>query len=83
MTPQKRGRFVAAITVNIVLLLVILVAVMVYQLVTIFVLKDKKSGIEDDITQLTEKIETMEHDIEYYQSRDGILDLLVEYGLYN
>ena len=83
MTPQKRGRLVAAITVNIVLLLVILVAVMIYQLVTIFVLKDKKDDIEDKIAQLTEETETMEHDIEYYQTEQGILDLLVEYGLYN
>ena len=82
MTSQKRDRLVAAVTVNIVLLLVILVAVMVYQLVTIFVLNKNKTDLEEEVSQIVENTENMEQDIEYYQTLDGLNDLIIEYGLY-
>lgn len=82
MTSQKRDRLIAAVTVNVVLLLVILVAVMVYQLVTIFVLDKKKTDLEQEITQIEENTENMERDIDYYQTLDGLNDLIIEYGLY-
>ena len=82
MTSQKRDRLVAAVTVNVVLLLVILVAVMVYQLVTIFVLKDDETNYQEEISQITEIRENMEYDIKYYQTDQGLMDLIMKYGLY-
>ena len=82
MTSQKRGRVVAAATVSIVLLLVILVAVMVYQLVTIFVLNKNRTDLEEEVSQTIESTENMEQDIGYYQTLDGLNDLIIKYGLY-
>lgn len=82
MTSQKRGRVVAAATVSIVLLLVILVAVMVYQLVTIFVLNKNRTDLEEEVSQIIESTENMEQDIGYYQTLDGLNDLIIKYGLY-
>ena len=82
MTSQKRNRLAAAVTVNVVILLVVLVAVMVYQLVTIFILKDRKNEIEEQITDYYREIESMSEDINYYQTIDGLNDLIIEYGLY-
>ena len=82
MTSQKRNRLAAAVTVNVVILLVVLVAVMVYQLVTIFILKDRKNELEEQITDYYQEIESMSEDINYYQTIDGLNDLIIEYGLY-
>lgn len=82
MSSQKRNRLIAAATVNVVLLLFILVGIMVYQLVTIFVLNKNKTDIEEQITYYSERIDTMSEDIEYYQTVDGLLHLIVKYGLY-
>ena len=82
MTSQKRNRIAAAVTVNVVLLLVLLVAVMVYQLVTIFILKDRRNELEEQITEYYQEIENMSDDIDYYRTRDGLNDLIIEYGLY-
>ena len=89
MKSQKRDRIVAAVTVNVVLLLVILVGVMVYQLVTIFVLNKNKDEIEKEYSSIVSQIESMESVIETItdcQDRQELLDYILDnwdiYGSY-
>ena len=81
MTSQKRNRLIAAATVNAVLLLLILVGIMVYQLVTIFVLNKNNTDLENQISQTNGNIENMKNDIEYYKTDEGLIGLMIEYGL--
>ena len=81
MTVEKRNRVVAAITVNVILLIVILAAVVIYQLVVLANLKHTRNEIRQEITELEELIEKGEADLEYLQSSNHLRDLAIrEYG---
>ena len=68
MTLEKRKRIVSAITASAVLLLFLLIAVMVYQLVTINGKKTKIQSLEAQIEQLEKEQETLTDDIELWLS---------------
>lgn len=81
MTEEKRNRLIAAVTVNVILLIVILAAVCIYQLVEIVSLKNMKEDINERINNYQTETEKNEKTLEYYQSEEGLLDKAYEYGL--
>lgn len=87
MNPHKRNRLIAAAVVNIVLLLVILVAIMIYQIVEICVLDKRRDELKSQIEQYQENIKDeediqgLQELIDYYTDGEGFYDLLIEYGL--
>lgn len=80
MNEEKRNRFVAAITVNAIILIVILAAVIIYQLVDISVLKSRRNNLEKDINYYTEEKQKAENSLDYYKSYDYLLDKAFEKG---
>ncbi|MDE5721656.1 MAG: hypothetical protein K2I30_02810 [Clostridia bacterium] len=80
MNEEKRNRFVAAITVNAVILFVILVAVIIYQIVDIAVLKSKRDNLKAEIDYYTTETEKESDSLDYYKSKDYLLDKAFEYG---
>lgn len=71
---EKRKRIIAAFTVTSVILIVILFAVVVYQIVEIYVLSSRKAELsakyEETISQITEGNEWLEN---YELYKDSIL----------
>lgn len=80
MNEEKRNRFVAAVTVNAIILIVILAAVIIYQLVDISVLKSRRSRLEKDITYYAQETQKAENSLDYYKSYDYLLDKAFEKG---
>lgn len=73
MNEEKRNKIIAAVTVNAILLVIILFAVMIYQFVVIGTLQAKREKIQTEITQYQNKIDKAEQDLEYYRSQEGVL----------
>lgn len=80
MNEQKRNRMAAAITVNGILLIVILVAVVIYQLAAMSLAKSRRSRLEAELVRYEQLIEQGQGDLEYLQTEQGILDILFEMG---
>lgn len=80
MTEEKRNRLIAAVTVNVILLIVILAAVCIYQIVSIVNLNNVKNDVQAKISAYQTATEKNERTLEYYQSREGLLDKAYEYG---
>ncbi len=80
MTEEKRNRLTAAITVAAILLIVVLAAVIIYQLIDIAILTDRRDEIKSQINDYEKKIENADTSLEYYQSRDYLLDKALEFG---
>lgn len=78
MNTQKRNRIVAAVTVNVVLLLVILVAVMVYQIITISVLSNRREELQQEISSIIDATDSAGDKLEYYLTEDGVYKLWLE-----
>lgn len=81
MDTQKRNRLVAAGTVTVVLLLVVLVAIMIYQLVVIVQLRDRRDQLKEEIEDINQQIEDTEVNIDYYENLDHLFDLAIEQGI--
>ena len=81
MNQQKRYRLIAAGTVAIVLLLIVLVAIMVYQLVVIVNLNNRKQELQDKIDGYNQSINDYESQLDYYESYDGLFNLAIEYDI--
>lgn len=81
MDTQKRSRLVAAGTVTVVLLLVVLVAIMIYQLVVIVQLRDRRDQLKEEIEDINQQIEDTEVNIDYYENLDHLFDLAIEQGI--
>lgn len=80
MNESKRNKMVAAITVNVVILIAVLVAVVIYQLVDICVLTSRRDKLKAEITDIQQKIENTENTLEYYKSESYLLDKAFELG---
>jgi F0F1-type ATP synthase membrane subunit b/b' len=80
MTESKRNRIVAAVTVNIAVLVVILVAVLIYQIVTISMLTTKRKQIEQEIQNYKQLTEQTEKDLEYYESEEYLYITALKLG---
>ena len=80
MADEKRNRIIAAVTVNVIILIFILAAVLVYQLVQISRVTRNKKDIINQIEQLEQETDNMETNLGYWQSQAGLEDLAYQYG---
>ncbi len=80
MTDEKRNRIIAAVTVNVILLIAVLVAVIIYQLVFIKIASRERDDLKTQIESYEDKIESIDKKYEYYTTYDGLLDLAYQYG---
>lgn len=80
MDEQKKNRLAAAITVNVILLIVILAAVIVYQIVEIAMVNAKRNQIVAEINEYEQKIEQSEDALDYLKSEQYLLDLAFQLG---
>ena len=80
MEEQRRIRMAAAITVNVILLIAILTAVLIYQLIIIGIGSVQKKALEKEIDEYTQKVEQEEKNLEYLKSEQFLLDYLFQHG---
>lgn len=80
MNESKRNKMVAAITVNVIILIAVLVSVVIYQLVDIYVLTNRRDKLKAEISDIKQKIETTQDTLEYYKSESYLLDKAFELG---
>ena len=80
MTDEKRNRLIAAVTVNVILLIAILAAVVVYQIIQIKIVSRNRNDIVNKIEQLQQETEKVQNSLDYWQSQDGLEDLAYEFG---
>lgn len=80
MTDSKRNRIIAAVTVNVILLIFILAAVVVYQLVDITSKARIKKELASEIEYYTQLTETEQDTLEYYKSEEYLGYLALQYG---
>lgn len=74
MKDEKRNRICAAVTVNVILLIVILAAVVIYQLAVIIDATRQKARIQAEITQLEQEINDKKGELDFYQSLELLED---------
>ena len=74
MSPEKKRKIAAAATASMVLLLFILIAVMIYQMVTINVKKQKLDALNEQIEQLEEQKNGTQDDIDKWLSEWKIIE---------
>lgn len=82
MNEEKRNRIAAAITVNAILLIVILVAVLIYQLVTIPTLVKRREQLYREKEELEKKLEEADEGLEYLESEVAERDKAFEIGYF-
>lgn len=82
MNEEKRNRIAAALTVSTVLLTVILVAVIIYQLVTISVISNRRKKLQAEYNYYLTQLENAENDLNYLQSEQYLRDLALQLGYY-
>ena len=71
---EKRKRIIAAFTVSGVILIVILFAVVIYQIVEISVLSERRSKLREDYGQILDRIEEGSEWLENYElNKDAIM----------
>ncbi len=80
MNESKRNKMVAAITVNVIILIAVLVSVVIYQLVDIYVLTSRRDKLKAEISDIKQKIATTQDTLEYYKSESYLLDKAFELG---
>lgn len=80
MTVEKRNRLIAAIAVNVILLIVVLSVVSIYQMVIIAKTSGLKKDIQAKIDYFTTEIKKDEDTLNYYKEGDGLLDKAYEWG---
>ena len=80
MADEKRNRIIAAVTVNLIILIFILAAVAVYQIVQITKVSRNKNAIVKEIKRLEQLTETEQNNLEYWESQSGLEDLAYEFG---
>lgn len=83
MTEEKRCRLIAAVTVNLILLLAILTAVLIYQLVVLTNRRALYNQIRSEIEYYQQKTEESEDYLERLQSEEYLMSKLFEYGWHN
>ena len=80
MTEEKRNRILAAVTVNVILLIAILAAVIIYQIIEIKIVSRNREEIIKKIEYLHNETDKTENTLDYYQSYEGLLELAYKYG---
>ena len=82
MDALKKNRIAAAITVNAILLIIILAAVIIYQLSAIIFVKNQLEGTKSEIARYEQLLQDKKHDLDYLQTEQGLLNLLFQQGYY-
>ena len=80
MEEQRRIRMAAAITVNVILLIAILTAVIIYQLISIGLGNAQRKALQKEISEYEQKVEQGEKDLDYLKSEQFLLDKAFEMG---
>ncbi len=83
MGEAKRNRIVAAVTINAIILVFIIVAVIIYQLVAISVLSSRKKALLAELSELKAQLATEEGFLDRYNTHEQfkhIVDQLVQRG---
>ena len=80
MTEEKRNRIAAAITVNVILLIFILAAVVVYQLAVITRANKQRQALREEIEFYNQQYRESEDLYERLQMEEFLMEKLVEYG---
>ncbi len=80
MTEEKRARLMAAVTVNVILLIAILAAVLVYQLIVLTTLRSERKRITEEIERYEQMVQESDDYLERLQSEEYLRDKLIEYG---
>ena len=80
MTEEKRNRIIAAVTVNVILLIAILAAVIIYQIIEIKIVSRNREEIIKKIEYLQNETDKTENTLDYYQSYEGLLERAYKYG---
>ena len=80
MSEEKRNRILAAVTVNVILLIAILASVCIYQLVVMVNLNKMKNDLEDSILYYETMTDKNKSTLDYYKTEEGLLDKAYEYG---
>jgi cell division protein FtsI/penicillin-binding protein 2 len=77
MKTEKRNRIIAAVTVNAVLLIVIFVAVLIYQIVEISILSARKKALTEEYNNVMQELEDSEDWLdEFNLNQEGIMYIL-------
>lgn len=85
MGEEKRNKIVAAITVNAIMLIFIILAVLIAQIVQISVLKRRRDQLKSELRALVAKYETTEDILEDLEVRGEIYQNIIKWqqqGLY-
>ena len=80
MDEQRRIRMAAAITVNVILLIAILAAVIIYQLTAIGIGNGQKKALEKEISEYEQLVEQEQKKLDYLKSQQFLLDKAFELG---
>ena len=80
MTEEKRNRIVVAVTVNLIILIAVLAAVIIYQICRITIATRNKNDLIRAIKDYESRTEQEEKNLDYWQSQSGLEDLAYQYG---
>lgn len=80
MDEQKRNRLMAALTVNVILLIVILAAVVIYQIVGIALASARERQLRAELEQYKQLVEQRKDDLQYLESEQYLLELALKQG---
>lgn len=83
MNEKKRARIAAAVTVNVIILIVILAAVAIYQLIYLSNLKAKRSEIQDEIARLEQETSEESGYLNWLQSDAALQQAIQEQVIKN
>ena len=80
MSEEKRNKIIAAVTVNAIILIFIIVAVIIYQLVTISALNNRKKDLNEELYRIEQKYEDAEDILERLQNDEEYREVLEALG---
>ena len=80
MTEEKRNRLIAAVTVNVILLIAILAVVCIFQILEMVKYNNLKLDIQERASYLYDETNKLNDALEYYKSDEGLLDKAYEFG---
>ena len=75
---QRRIRMAAAITVNVILLIAILTAVIIYQLIAIGLGNGQRKALEKELNEYEQLVEQEQKNLDYLKSEQFLLDKAFE-----
>lgn len=78
MGEEKRNKVVAAITINAILLIFIIIAVLIAQIVQISVLRRRKNALINEYNTLVNERDNLEDFIDKYEKDEAIRQLILE-----